>query len=86
MRISRTEAFARAYRKLTARDPDLQARVDRAIRRLAEDPGHPGLHIHPVRSWPGCWEARVNDAVRIIFTRDGDEIILLMIGKHDVLP
>lgn len=86
MQISYASAFRRAFRKLVQQAPDLRERMDRTILHLAEDPAYPSQHVHPVRSWPGCWEARVNDSIRIIFARQDDEIVLLMIGRHDMLP
>jgi len=86
MRISYTRTFQRAYRKLTQAEPALRDRIDAALARLGRSPGHPGLRIHAIRSWPGCYEARVTDAVRVVFARQGDEIVLLAVGRHDVLP
>lgn len=86
MWISYTSAFHRAYRKLVRSQPSLADSVDDAIRHLAEDPSHPGLHVHPVRSWPGCREARVTASVRIIFTQQGDDLVLVLVGRHDILP
>lgn len=85
-RLSRTETFARAYRKLVKKNPALPERIEKALRLMAIDLRHPSLGVHQVRSWPGCWEARATDSVRIIFSRSGDDIVLLMVGEHDVLP
>lgn len=86
MRLSRTEAFAKAYRKLVRKNRDLDERIEKALRLMASDLRHPSLRVHPVRSWPGCWEASVTDSVRIIFALKPEEIVLLMVGEHDILP
>lgn len=85
--ISRTDAFVRQAARLVKRDPALRTPIARSIERLAENPAHPGLRVKRLQSLPGKWEARVNAAVRIVFSLDGNEIRLEAIGRHDdVLP
>ncbi len=84
-------AFVRALRRAIRRRPDLQARVERTLRQLAEDPFHPSsLHSHKLRGeFAGIWACTVGFDSRILFefaqsqTSDFEDILLLTIGTHD---
>lgn len=69
-----TGAFERAYRRKT---PQQQARVDRALERLAANPHHPGLQVHRVRGTAGVWECYVNGGARITFEFGPAGVIVL---------
>jgi mRNA-degrading endonuclease RelE of RelBE toxin-antitoxin system len=74
-----TNAFARAYAKLTAGE---QAQVDRALQRLLANAGYPSLQA---RKWGGgLWYARASQDLRF-FYEVGDEYYLLRdVGHHDI--
>ncbi len=80
MRLQYTDRFRRAYRALTAED---RQRVQNALRRLAENPRHPGLRVKKMRGAGGIWEARASRALRITFEMEGDVLILRNVGGHD---
>ena len=80
MRLSFTERFRGAYRSLR---PEIQAKVDKALRLLAEDPRHPSLHLKKIRGTEGIWEARVGLHHRITLQLNDDGYLLRNVGKHD---
>jgi mRNA-degrading endonuclease RelE of RelBE toxin-antitoxin system len=80
MRLQYTDRFRRAYRTLATED---RRRVQNALRRLAENPRHPGLHVKKMQGVDGIWEARASRALRITFEMHGDVLILRNVGYHD---
>ena len=83
MRYSRTAAFKRTYRDL---DPPRQQRADETLLKLADafETGEipPGLGLKPLQH--GVWEARSGIHDRILFRREPDDVVeLLLIGTHD---
>ncbi len=83
MRYSRTAAFKRAYRSL---DGARQERADSTLLKLADafETGQipPGLGLKPLQH--GIWEARSGIHDRILFRREPDDVVeLLLIGTHD---
>lgn len=83
MRYFRTDAFKRAYRGL---DGTRQERVDSTLLKLADafETGQisPGLGLKPLQH--GIWEARSSIHDRILFCREPDDVVeLLLIGTHD---
>jgi mRNA-degrading endonuclease YafQ of YafQ-DinJ toxin-antitoxin module len=68
----------------------LQARIERALQQLAEDPFYPTLHIHKLKGdLAGAWACTVDYDNRILFEfaqnpESGEqEILLLTMGTHD---
>lgn len=81
MRISRTKYFLKQYRKL---HPATRKKVDRLLRYMAIDLGHPGLNTKKMRG-TDIWEARVDKHNRMTFHLVNDIIVLRKVGPHDVL-
>jgi len=80
MRLQATRRFRRAYRKLS---PEDRKRVNRALRRIAKDPRHPGLQVKRMQGTRGIWEARASRSLRITFEMEGDALVLRNVGRHD---
>lgn len=83
MRYVRTAAFKRAYRGL---DGTRQERADSTLLKLADafETGQisPGFGLKPLQH--GIWEARSGIHDRILFRREPDDVVeLLLIGTHD---
>ncbi len=84
MRLQYTDRFYRSYRALSQED---RQRVQKALRRLAQDPRHPGLRVKKMEGTGGIWEARASRALCITFEIRDDVLILRNVGRHDaVLP
>jgi addiction module RelE/StbE family toxin len=53
--------------------------------RFKENPLHPSLRLHPLKgNLHGIWSISVTKKVRILFIHDGEEIIFVSIGNHDI--
>jgi mRNA-degrading endonuclease RelE of RelBE toxin-antitoxin system len=58
--------ISETFRKQLARLPkDIQKKVLKAMRLLAEDPRHPSLQTKPIEGAPGIYEARVDQRYRM---------------------
>ena len=85
MKISRTEAFKRDFKRL----PDLiKRRIEAALRILMSNPHHPSLRIKKVRGeiLKGCaniFEGRITRDYRFFFLIETDAYILLRCGRHE---
>lgn len=82
MRFHRTKEFASLYKKLPA---DIRKRANNQLRLLLENPRHPSLRLHKIRSYTNLWEISVTMHYRITFEIEGDEYVLRRIGPHDTL-
>ena len=80
MQLFYTDRFRRAYRALRVEE---RQRVQNALRRLAENPRYPGLHVKKMQGTGGLWEARASRALRITFEMQDDMVILRNVGHHD---
>jgi addiction module RelE/StbE family toxin len=85
-----SSAFVRAFKRAVRRQPNLQARVERTLKQLAEDPFHPSLHSHKLKGeLAGAWACTVDYDNRILFEfvrnpeSGEEEILLLTMGTHD---
>lgn len=83
-------AFVRALKRAVRRQPELQARVERTLQQLAEDPFHPALHSHKLKGeLAGAWACTVDYDNRILFEfvrhpeSGEEEILLLTMGTHE---
>jgi hypothetical protein len=72
-------------KRLAKKSPELQAAVLRCVKRLGEDPRHPGLNVHKMQGLDGVWEAYVDQGNRVTFEWSGDEIVLRNHCNHDML-
>lgn len=55
------------------------------VKRLGENPRHPGLHSHSVKGTSGVFESYVDDANRITWEWGDDCIILRNHCNHDIV-
>lgn len=80
-KIESSQRFKNAYRDLP---PEIQAKVKKALRLLAENPRHPSLQSKPIQGINGIYEARVDQSYRMTYERiPGDIIRMRTVGKHD---
>lgn len=77
--IRSTEEFSKCYRNLPK---EIQKKVDKQLRFLANNPKHPSLRMHKMNDE---WEFYVNIYYRCIFLREGSTYILLTVGGHKVV-
>jgi addiction module RelE/StbE family toxin len=82
--------FKRSFKRSIRRRPDLQERIEHALKLLSTDALHPSLHTHKLKGdLAGSWACTVDFEYRIVFefVRDSEteeEIILLeAVGTHD---
>jgi len=85
-----SSGFTRAFRHAVRRQSELRARIEYALRQLAEDPFHPSLHSHKLKgALASVWACTVDYDNRILFEfvqnpgSGEQEILLLTIGTHD---
>ncbi len=79
--IEFTESFWRDYHKLPK---DIQKKVSKAIRLLAEDPKHPSLRSKSIKGAPGIYEASPDMQYRMTYERlTGNVLRLRVVGLHD---
>ena len=73
--------FKKTYRRLPT---EIQAKVKKALRLLAEDPRHPSLQTKPIQGAPGLYEARVDLYYRLTYERlAADTLLLRTVSGHD---
>jgi addiction module RelE/StbE family toxin len=81
LRIRASNRFLRKAKKL--KEP--QATMLRAVlRRLASNPHDPILNTHKLAGeLDGYWACTVDRDLRLLFSRDQDELFLMNLGSHD---
>jgi hypothetical protein len=78
--------FAPNFKKvMSKKSPAMQAAILECIKRLGENPRHPGLQTHRVRGTAGVFEAYVDKANRVTFEWQGPDIRLRNNCNHDIL-
>ena len=82
--------FKRSFKRSIRHRPDLQDKIENALKLLSDDAYHPILHTHKLKGdLAGSWACTVDFEYRIVFefVRDSEtkeEIILLeAVGSHD---
>jgi mRNA-degrading endonuclease RelE of RelBE toxin-antitoxin system len=80
----RSERFKRAFQSLPK---EVQKRVVRSLRLMAEDMFYPSLVVNKIQGYSGVWEARVDIKYRLTFQyeqEDGETICILRnVDNHD---
>lgn len=79
--IKYAHRFKEAYKHLPI---DIQMKIKKAIRLLAENPRHPSLQTKPIQSFKGIYEARVDINYRMTYKRIPDDVLLVrFVAVHD---
>ena len=81
MKIRRTNSFLKDYGSLP---PDIQARVDKQLLFLLENPKHPSLRLKKLKG-TDKFEIRVSKAHRLTLRYVGEHLELRRVGTHDLL-
>jgi addiction module RelE/StbE family toxin len=78
-------SFKRAYKKVTAANPELKPRIARALEVFVDNPYHPSLRTHKLSGkLKGMWAFVVTYDCRIVFQfLDDQDALLIDVGKHD---
>jgi mRNA-degrading endonuclease RelE of RelBE toxin-antitoxin system len=80
MPVEYTVRFTKKYDKLPI---TIRPKVKKALDMLDNDFRHPGLRSHPLKGYPGIFEAYVDDKYRMTYKRDGDIFIMRNVDNHD---
>jgi addiction module RelE/StbE family toxin len=82
--------FKRSFKRSIRCRPDLQEKIENALKLLSDNAYHPALHTHKLKGHlAGSWACTVDFEYRIVFefVRDsktqGEIIMLEAIGTHD---
>jgi addiction module RelE/StbE family toxin len=82
--------FARDFKRLARRNPQLRNQIEQTLLQLTEDPFHPSLSTHKLKGdLSGIWSCSIDYSNRILFeltenAESGEvEIWLLTFGSHD---
>jgi mRNA-degrading endonuclease RelE of RelBE toxin-antitoxin system len=79
--IETTERFEQDFLRLP---PELQKKVLKALRLLAENPRHSSLQTKPIQGARGLYEARIDQSYRMTYQRLPNDVLLLRAaGEHD---
>ena len=81
MKIRRTNSFLKDYRALP---PDIQARADKQLTLLLDNPKHPSLRLKKLKG-TDIFEIRVTKGYRLTLGLAGDYLELRRVGTHDLL-
>ena len=82
------ESYIRRARKFLRKHPEILTQYRKTLELLELNPFHPSLRLHSLKDrLNGLSSVSVNISYRIVieFMIEGDEILLINIGKHDVV-
>ncbi len=82
MKVLRSDRFKKDYQDL---DPETQTQLDKQLRLLLQNPRHPSLRVHKIKSTKGLWEFRISQGYRCVFNIEGNAYVLLQIGPHKII-
>ena len=80
------ESYIRRARKFLKKHPEIYSQYRKTLELLALNPYHPLLRLHSLQGrMSGLSSVSINSSYRIVieFIIEGDEILLVNIGKHD---
>jgi hypothetical protein len=80
MTLHYASTFTKALGRLTTSEQKL---VKITAFDLAQDETGNGLQLHRVEASPGFWTARVNQDIRIVLHKDGENTLLAWVDRHD---
>jgi mRNA-degrading endonuclease RelE of RelBE toxin-antitoxin system len=75
-----TKRFKKTYQKLPQ---NIQRKVKKALRLLAENPRHSSLRIKRIQGTEKIYEGRIDLKYRFSFEFDNEDILLRNIDNHD---
>lgn len=76
MKHHASSAFWRFYGELPG---TVRKQADKQFALIESDPSHPSLQLKPVGRF---WSARVNENVRALAVKDGEDFVWFWIGAH----
>jgi len=79
-------SYIRRARKFLKKHPEIHSQYRKTLELLELDPYHPSLKLHGLqRRLSGLSSVSINISYRIVLEMiiEGDEILLVNIGKHD---
>jgi mRNA-degrading endonuclease YafQ of YafQ-DinJ toxin-antitoxin module len=80
------ESYIRRARKFLKKHPEIHGQYRKALELLELNPYHPSLRLHSLQgNLSGLSSVSINISYRIVLELiiDGNEILLINIGKHD---
>ena len=80
------ESYIRRARKFLKKHPEIHSQYRKTLGLLELNPYHPSLRLHSLQGcMSGLSSVSINISYRIVieFIIEGDEILLVNIGKHD---
>jgi mRNA interferase RelE/StbE len=79
--IEYAKRFKKAYKNLPV---EIQTKIKKAIRLLAENPRHPSLQTKPIQSFKWIYEARVDINYRMTYERLSNDVLFVrFVALHD---
>ena len=79
------ESYIRRARKFLKKHPEIHSQYRKTLELLELNPYHPSLRLHSLQGrMSGLSSVSINISYRVVieFIIDGDEILLVNIGKH----
>ena len=80
------DSYIRRARKFLKKHPEIHSQYRKTLELLELDPYHPSLRLHGLKgNLSGLSSVSINISYRIVLELiiDGNEILLINIGKHD---
>lgn len=77
-----TDKFKKAKDRLTREE---KKQVIKAVVLLQQDPRYPGLHSKKIKGQDNLMECRANRDIRIIWQYREEVIVLLAVGRHQIV-
>jgi mRNA-degrading endonuclease YafQ of YafQ-DinJ toxin-antitoxin module len=85
-RLVYPESYLRRARKFLRKHPEIHSQYRKALELLELDPTHPSLRLHRLQGrLSDLASVSINMKYRIVieFVIQGEEILLVNVGKHD---
>ena len=84
MNYAYSSRFKRKLVKLSKVDKKLALKIIATIEKFCKNPYQNSFRLHKiVNVFPPVWSISVNMSIRIIFSYEGDTIVLHDFGKHE---
>lgn len=84
MQIRVSDEVIKELGKISKKDKQLKARIEKQLALFAQNPRHPSLRLHKLSGeLQNLWSISITRTIRMVYVQNGVEAYFTDIGTHD---
>ena len=81
--IRLSEEAIKQVQQIRKGNSKLYEKLQKKLQIFQENPKHPSLRLHKLRSENGAMSVSIDMSIRVLFHESADRILIVKIGKHE---